>query len=62
MLRAFQRWDLFINVDASVIEKLEGSNYFLNQILKGKICITLSKVFTHNNYRKYILCIDIAKG
>ncbi|BAH06699.1 EAL domain-containing protein [Clostridium kluyveri] len=35
--RMNNKWNLFINVDASVIEKLEGSNYFLNQILKGKI-------------------------
>lgn len=31
------KWNLFVNIDASVIEKLEGSNYFLNQVLEKKI-------------------------
>jgi EAL domain-containing protein (putative c-di-GMP-specific phosphodiesterase class I) len=30
-------WYLFINVDASVIEQAEGSNYLLNQVLKQGI-------------------------
>lgn len=39
-------------------------DYFLEPYISyatGEICITLSKIFTHNNYKKYILCIDIAR-
>ncbi|MFL0195231.1 EAL domain-containing protein [Clostridium sp. WILCCON 0269] len=28
----------------------------------GEICITLSRIFTHNNYKKYILCVDITRS
>lgn len=67
-------WYLFINVDASVIEQVEGSNYLLNQVLSHEILpknivieINESSVdnldslesFT-NNYRKngFLIALD----